>query len=167
MANSWLIVSGDQVGAQPIGDTSTTQKHPVGTIVKGRSLTYGEGEFIYLKGVGSTVAGSVVTYNTSSFTTTLAAAGAAISLNVAVAMSANVANQWGWYQISGVATVKKASATSLAAGAAVGASTGVVIAAATSNAIAGATVAAVASATSGTAAGFVTVMVNRPKMSET
>ena len=47
------------VGAQPIEDTSTTQKHPLGTIVRGTDPTYGEGEFIYLLGVANTVVGSV------------------------------------------------------------------------------------------------------------
>ena len=52
-------------GAQPIANKEATQKHPLGTIVRGVDPTYGEGEFIYLKGVASTIAGSIVEYNTS------------------------------------------------------------------------------------------------------
>jgi hypothetical protein len=49
------------IGGQAISDTSTTAKHPLGTIVQAKDLAstdYGVGEFIYL-GVASTVVGSV------------------------------------------------------------------------------------------------------------
>ena len=161
---TWHIAD-QPAGYQPIANTETTQKHPLGTIVRAYdTATDSFGEFIYLTGVASTVAGSIVSYNTSSFQTTLAAVGAGVPLPLGVAMAANVGSQYGWYQIAGLAEVKKASATSVAAGIALGCNTGVVIAAATANAIQGAVVATVASATSGTAAGFVTVMVNRPSI---
>lgn len=83
------------------GGNSTYQLPPLGTIVRAVDPTYGAGEFIYLKGVASTVVGSWVTYDTDDFSTTLLAANAIGP--VAVAMSANVANQYGWYQISGKA----------------------------------------------------------------
>jgi predicted RecA/RadA family phage recombinase len=155
----------DRAGFQQIADTSTTKNHPLGTIVKGHDPTYGEGEFIYLIGVASTAVGSIVSYHVS-HQTALSGAGAAVSQPLAVAMSANGAASYGWYQISGVAVVAKSSAVSFAAGAAVGGATGgLAAAAATSNAIAGAVVAAVASATSGGTS--VTVMINRPRLSET
>jgi hypothetical protein len=50
------------IGGQAISDTSTTAKHPLGTIVQAKDLAstdYGVGEFIYLKGVASTAAGSL------------------------------------------------------------------------------------------------------------
>src|SRR6056300_1236077 len=128
-------ISTPQGAWQPIAETSTTQRHPLGTIVTAHEPGTGEGEFIYLTGVASTVAGSLVSYNTSTHQTTLAAVGAGVPLPLGVAMSANVASQYGWYQIGGLSEVKKASATSLAAGVALGANTGVVIAAATANAI--------------------------------
>jgi len=93
---------------QPIADTSTTKKHPLGTIVRAKDSTYGEGEFIYLLGVGSTVVGSLVTYNATTYQTALSPTNATTdSVPVAVAMSANVASQYGWYQIGGLAVVKK------------------------------------------------------------
>lgn len=93
---------------QPIADTSTTRKHPLGTIVRAKDSTYGEGEFIYLLGVGSTVVGSLVTYNATTYQTALSPTNATTdSVPVAVAMSANVASQYGWYQIGGLAVVKK------------------------------------------------------------
>lgn len=151
------------VGAQPIANTETTQLHPAGTIVRGRDPTYGEAEFIYLKGVASTAVGSIVTYNTSSFTTALAPVGANKPQPVAIAMSANVANQWGWYQISGVAVCAKTCTVSLAANAAVGVlTTGLVAGTGSGKEIQGALVAAVASATAGRTT--VQVVINRPHM---
>lgn len=92
------------IGAQAIATTSTTQAHPVGTIVTADDPTYGAGEFIYLKGVASTAVASWVTYNMDDGSTALLAADAIGP--VAVAMSANVASQFGWYQISGKAVGK-------------------------------------------------------------
>jgi hypothetical protein len=91
---------------QSIADTSTTKKHALGTIVRAKDPTYGAGEFIYMKGVGSTVVGSWVTYNPDDWSTTLLVPDAIGP--VAVAMSANVANQYGWYQIGGLAIAKAA-----------------------------------------------------------
>jgi hypothetical protein len=82
---------------------------PLGTIVKGYDSTYGEAEFIFLLGVDSTVVGSVVTYNTTTYQTALVtvANGKNKGLPVAIAMSANVSSKYGWYQINGNAVVKK------------------------------------------------------------
>lgn len=92
------------IGAQPIAETSTTKLHPLGTIVTAVDGTYGVGEFIYLLGVASTAVGSIVLYNPDDFGTSLLAANDIGP--VAVAMSANVANQYGWYQIHGKAVGK-------------------------------------------------------------
>lgn len=89
------------VNPQPIADTSTTQLLPLGTRVRANDSTYGPGEFIYLTGVASTAIGSFVTFNQDDNTTALLAANAIGP--VAVAMSANVASQYGWYQIYGKA----------------------------------------------------------------
>lgn len=89
---------------QAIADTSTTKKHDLGTIVRAVDSSYGVGEFIYLLGVASTAVGSWVTYNMDDGSTTLLAANAVGP--VAVAMSANVADQYGWYQIGGKAVGK-------------------------------------------------------------
>lgn len=152
----------DYVGAQAIADTSTTQNHPLGTIVRATDPTYGTGEFIYLTGVASTAVGSVVSYNTTSYTTTLCAVGGNVSLPVGIAMSANVASQYGWYQISGVAVVKKTCTVSLAAGAAVGVlTTGLIAGTGSGKEINGAACAAVASATAGRTT--VKVVIQRPR----
>jgi predicted phage tail protein len=105
MAHSlaYKISSPGFIGAQPIDVTSTTQQHPLGTVIRAVDATYGEGEFIYLKGVASTTASAAVVYNAAAGTTTLTTATTAGA--VAIAMSANVASQYGWYQISGEAVV--------------------------------------------------------------
>lgn len=97
-------VAANMLLGQNIADTSTTQKHELGLIVKAKDPTYGAGEFIYLLGAASTAVGSWVTYDQDGNTTTLLAANAIGP--VAVAMSANVANQYGWYQITGKAIGK-------------------------------------------------------------
>lgn len=93
-----------QLGMQPIAVTDTTQNHGIGTRVRAVDPTYGEGEFIYLKGLASTAVGDLVVYDEYANTTTRAVAGSRGP--AAVAMSANVASQYGWYQISGAAVVK-------------------------------------------------------------
>jgi hypothetical protein len=93
--------SGNFINPQPVANTDTEQKLPLGTKIKATDPTYGVGEFIYLKGVASTAIGSWVTYNADDWTTALLAANAIGP--VAVAMSANVASQYGWYQVDGKA----------------------------------------------------------------
>jgi hypothetical protein len=97
------IISGP-VGVQPIGTVSTTKQLELGTIVTAKDPTYLAGEFIYLLGVASTAIGSWVTYNMDDGSTTLLAANAIGP--VAVAMSANVASTYGWYQIQGKGVAK-------------------------------------------------------------
>lgn len=92
------------VGVQPIADISTTQNHPLGMIMRATDPTYGAGEFIYLKGVASTVLGSWVVYNADDFSTALLVADAIGP--VAIAMGINVAASYGWYQIQGKAVGK-------------------------------------------------------------
>ena len=147
--------------AQAITDHSTTLNHPLGTVVSATDPTYGAAEFKYLLGVASTAVGSVVTYDASTYQTVLSAVGGNIPRPIAIAMSACVASEYGWYQISGVAVVKKTCTISLAAGAAVGVlTTGLIAGTGSGKEIQGATVAAVASATAGRTT--VKVMIDRP-----
>jgi len=97
-----------KVGMQPIAATSTVQKHPIGTRVKAFDPTFGEGEFVYLKGLASTAVGEAVIYDTYANTTKRGVAGDRGP--VGIAMSANGENQYGWYQIAGSAVVKVAAA---------------------------------------------------------
>lgn len=84
-----------------------TPQFALGTREKGTDATLGYGEFVYLKGVASTVEGSWVTYYESDYTTALLAANAIGS--VAVALAATVASKYGWYQVRGKAVAKFAA----------------------------------------------------------
>ena len=104
-------ITDPRIGTQSIAATSATQQHPLGTVVcavDDATTAYGSGEFIYLKGLAATAVGSWVTYSQDDNTTALLAANAIGP--VAVAMSANVANQYGWYQIFGKAVGKALAA---------------------------------------------------------
>lgn len=95
---------------QKINEVSTTQKHELGTIITAAdrdSTAYGTGEFIYLKGVDNTVAGSNVLYQSDDFSTKLIVSGDIGPM--AVAMASTVANTFGWYQIKGKAIIKVAA----------------------------------------------------------
>lgn len=109
MAHSlnYKITSPGYIGAQPINATSTTQTLPLGTVVRAVDANYGEGAFIYLKGVASTAVSDAVVYNVKAGTTTRTVATS--SGLVGIAMSANVASQYGWYQIEGEAIVNVAA----------------------------------------------------------
>ena len=92
----------------------------LGMVCRAFDPTFGEGEFILLAGVASTIVGSLVVYDGVTYTTTLAAVTANQARPVAVAMSANAASTtFGWYQISGTAVVAK-SAVAIAAKVAIG-----------------------------------------------
>lgn len=93
----WFSV-GSTVNPQPIDETSTTLKTRLGTKIRAQHATYGEAEFIYLLGVASTGQGDWVSFD-EAYVTTRTVANA--KGRVAVAMSANVASQYGWYCIYG------------------------------------------------------------------
>lgn len=92
------------IGAQPITEVSSTQKHPLGAIVTADDPTYGGAEFVYLQGAANVALGSWVTFNRDDGSVTLLAANAIGP--VAIAMAATVASTYGWYQISGKAVGK-------------------------------------------------------------
>ena len=96
-----------ELGIQPIPVNSAVQNHPLGRVITAYDPTLGEGEFIYLLGVANTVVGSAVTYNATTFQTSIAIGTANQGGTVAVAMSANVAGQYGWYQVGGLTSIKK------------------------------------------------------------
>lgn len=100
--------SHDLPSGQPLTETSTVQRHPLGTRIRAVDPVYGESEFIYLKGVASTVVGDAVAFDQKAGTTTRTVA--ATKGPIAVAMSANVANQYGWYCVAGAVPVKVAGA---------------------------------------------------------
>ncbi len=104
-----MQIANTDAGYTPPNGSSAIPSSPMypGMIVQAQDPTYGNGEFILLLGVASTIVGSLVRYNTASFQTTLAVNTAVQDMPVAVAMAANLATTWGWYQISGTAAVAK------------------------------------------------------------
>ena len=108
MASTWVFIRGTH--DQAIGDTKTTELVDLGTRAYGKDLgsdDRGKAEFIYLTGVASTAVGDWVTYTSDDWTTARVSANGVGPL--AVAMSANVANQYGWYMIYGKASANVAS----------------------------------------------------------
>ena len=102
------------IGAPNIESHETTEHVPIGTIVAatGRPLSgtgsrRSTGEFIYLRGVASTQEGELVRYTAANGVTVRNTETAGAAWPLAVAMAATVANEFGWYQISGYALVRK------------------------------------------------------------
>ena len=96
-------------GGVSSGTTSVIPTPPnvLGKIVRADDPTYGEGEFILLLGVAATEVGLVVKYNATTYQTVVVTNTVVQDVPVAVAMSANLAGTFGWYQIAGNAVVKK------------------------------------------------------------
>ncbi len=72
-----------------------------GAVVRGYNSDFGEGEFIFLKGVASLAVGDVVSYNALTGATTRWAGTANSGAPLAIAISTPSATQWGWFQIGG------------------------------------------------------------------
>lgn len=99
------------LGYPKITSTSSTPLVPVGTVVRAVDPTYGEGEFIYLKGGASVAAGSLCYYfdNAAASSVKLTTTSGVVDggSNLCVAMAAITASLYGWFQISGNAVVLK------------------------------------------------------------
>lgn len=104
------------LGIQPIAQTSSTALHPIGYQVQASDPTYLTGTFIYLKGVTSTVVGSVVQYNSATGATTLVPNTANLGAPLAIAMAANTTGLYGWYQTVGTQAVIKKTAVKVSPG---------------------------------------------------
>lgn len=158
-----MPIANTDAGFTPPSSSTVIPTPPLklGMIVKASDPTLGEGEFILLAGVASTAVGSVVTYNSATYATTLAPAGSNKPQPIAVAMAANTSSStWAWYQISGQAVAKKTSGLALASNAAVGILTaGLVAASASGKEVQGAITMAKA-----TVPKTVSLLINRPHM---
>lgn len=160
---AYKIVSPTLGGWQPIGASDTVANHALGTVVTAQDPVFGQGEFIYLLGVASTVTGSLVTYDGTTYATTLSATTANQGRPVAWAMNANVASNYGWYQISGTVVALKTTANKFLATVALGViSTGKVGSVSSGKQILGARTANLTTVTSATTT--VNVVVNRPHL---
>jgi len=105
------IITNGVAGMQPIATADTVRNHPIGTIVRAADPTLGEGEFIYLKGGASVVAGLVCYYtdNAAADSVKLTTTSGVVDggSNLCVAMATTTALLYGWFQIGGRATVLK------------------------------------------------------------
>ena len=80
------------------GEVHTSARNPVGMRAMGYDTTGNIAEYIYLKGVASTIVGSVVTYDEAGVTALIVANAVG---PVAIATGLTVASTWGWYGIAG------------------------------------------------------------------
>ncbi len=106
-AGTWRLVE-PRIGAQPIAEVSTVQLHPFGTIVTAKDVgatAYGEGEFIYVKGVASGALRAWAGYRSKSGLTTLAVADGNYSIGIMMA-ALDATTKFGWLQIKGRAIGK-------------------------------------------------------------
>lgn len=90
-------------GGPRLMETDTVQNFPFGYRVRAFDPVMGFGEFIYLQGVASTVAGSCVNYNPFTGATTLNVPANITNLPIAFAVAPTVASLFGWYQVAGTA----------------------------------------------------------------
>lgn len=160
-----LQIAVTDAGVTMANGTSAIPTPPavLGQVERAFDPTYGAGEFILLVGVASTTIGSLVTYDGTTYQTTLAATTANQARPVAVAMSANTAGSFGWYQIEGTAVCAKSTSSNFAATVAVGVkSTGKVGATGSGKEILGARTANAATVASATTT--VNVVMNRPHL---
>lgn len=90
---------------------STTAAVPVGTIVRAKDSTLGEGEFIYLPTNASMAVGNLVIWrqgaSVGANTNVKVPSAANQAGNVGVAMATGAATSFGWFQIAGTAPVLK------------------------------------------------------------
>jgi len=160
-----LQIAVTDAGVTMANGTSAIPTPPavLGQVERAFDPTYGAGEFILLVGVASTTIGSLVTYDGTTYQTTLAATTSNQARPVAVAMSANLAGSFGWYQIEGTAVCAKSTSSNFAATVAVGVkSTGKVGATGSGKEILGARTANAATVASATTT--VNVVMNRPHL---
>ena len=161
-----LQIANTDAGITPPNQATAIPTPPnvLGNVVRAFDPTFGEGEFILLKGVASTIVGSLVIWDGTTYATTLCATTANQGRPVAVSMAANTsATVFSWYQIGGTAVVAKSTSNSFAPTVALGVkSTGKVGANASGVQILGARTANAATVASATTT--VNVVLNRPHL---
>lgn len=100
---TWVI-RGNEVGMQKISSVSTVQNHKFGTVVRAvdvGSTNYGEGEFIYVKGVASGALAAWVGIRSKAGLTTRAVASGRYELMGVFVSTLDATTKFGWAQIKG------------------------------------------------------------------
>lgn len=103
-AGTWRAY--EPIGIADMTNVDATAVYEVGKRCKARDVgatAYGFGEFIYLKGVASTVRGSLVVIG-DDYSTSLSATRSKGALAVALAITDST-SKWGWYQILGTGVI--------------------------------------------------------------
>lgn len=164
-----LQIANTDAGFTPPNQATVIPTPPVvlGSIKRAFDPTYGEGEFICLLGVAGTAVGALVIYNSTTYQTTLCPSTANLAQPVAVAMSANLAATFGWYQISGSAVVLKQTNHQIAGNLAVGISSSAGKIVSSGSAGAGKEIEGARKSVAGTAASAATtcvIIIDRPAM---
>ncbi len=94
-----LITGNSQAAIGQPGEVDSSARNELGKRVGGVDASGNDAEFIYLQGVGSTIVGSVVTFDEAG-ATTLLAANAVGPVAVALAI-VDSTSKYGWYGIYG------------------------------------------------------------------
>ena len=100
---NWKITS-PEIGIQRIAEVSTVQNLPFGTVVRARdygSTAYGEGEFMYVKGVASGALRDWVGIRAKAGLTTRATASGVYELLGVLCGTLDATTKFGWAQIAG------------------------------------------------------------------
>lgn len=165
----YLQIANTDAGITPPNQSTVIPSPPntLGQVVRAFDATLGEGEFILLQGVAGTAVGAVVIWDSATYQTTLCPSTAVLARPVGVAMSANLAATFGWYQIGGSATALKQTNHQIAANLAVGISSSAGKIVASSSAGAGKEIQGARKTTTGTVASATTtcvITINRPHM---
>lgn len=100
----WRVIDPINVGMpSDLAQIDTAPAVPLGTVVTAQDMgatNYGVGQFIYVKGVASTVAGNVVYVKGSDFSIVRITAGSQGIIGLALS-ALDAATKYGWVQISG------------------------------------------------------------------
>ncbi len=98
----WKILTGGY-GSQPIGELSTTKRHPIGTEIEAEHETYGAGTFWYGNGAAGVVLGSWCKLEDDYADPLLRTSTPG---RLAVAMSPMTEDDYGWFQVRGTCVAK-------------------------------------------------------------
>ncbi len=107
---AYLLVD-PRIGAQPIGTTSTTKLHPLGTRIKAVDPTLGEGTFIYAKASAAILQFDAVWVKSAQTAAQISLTFAATAGEIAFAQVAFAADAYGWFQLTGSPSVRLTSST--------------------------------------------------------
>ncbi len=105
-AGRWVPIT-NMAGVQPINVADTVQNHKFGTVVRAidtGSTAYGEGEFVYVKGVASGALNALAGYRAKAGLTTLAVADGNYHLG-SMMSTLDATTKFGWLQIKGRAVI--------------------------------------------------------------